>query len=290
MADFWQYRLDGKPGFPLLEDYAPYRSFHQLSLPPLPPKDYRPPRHVWLENLQIAVCRSRQADTPGRGLYLAFKGGHNGEGHNHNDVGNVIVFADGIPLFLDAGAGKYTRRTFSSRRYEIWSMCSDYHNTATFQDCAQPAGGQARAEHPVYDPADGSLSLELSHAYPAEAGLSSYTRRASLSENQILLTDTVVFAEAGENGNGSGSGKVMFSYLCDKCPEEQGEGYFILHGYRISYDPALTYAAEALSRDDPETCDIPETWDTDALWRVTLTDPACPCGQARVYKLTIKDK
>ena len=49
------------------------------------------------------------------GLYLAAKGGHNAESHNHNDVGNFIVYSDGRPLLIDVGVGTYTSKTFSAR-------------------------------------------------------------------------------------------------------------------------------------------------------------------------------
>ncbi len=39
------------------------------------------------------------------GLYLAAHGGTNGESHNHNDVGDFIVYADGYPVIIDVRIG-----------------------------------------------------------------------------------------------------------------------------------------------------------------------------------------
>ena len=75
-----------------------------------------------------------------QGLYLAVKGGHNGESHNHNDLGNFVVYSDGKPLFIDAGVGAYTKRYFGPGRYDVWHTCSDYHNCATFNGVTQKNG------------------------------------------------------------------------------------------------------------------------------------------------------
>ena len=84
-----------------------------------------------------------------RGFYLAAKGGHNAESHNHNDVGNFIVYADGRPVLIDAGVGTYTAKTFSPQRYEIWTMQSAYHNLPTINGFLQKDGRQFRAENVV---------------------------------------------------------------------------------------------------------------------------------------------
>ena len=59
------------------------------------------PRDVWLPETQVMVARAQGGSTAG--LYLAAKGGHNAESHNHNDVGHFIVYADGRPVLIDIG-------------------------------------------------------------------------------------------------------------------------------------------------------------------------------------------
>jgi hypothetical protein len=44
--------------------------------------------------------------------------------HNHNDVGNFILYVDGMPAIIDIGAVTYTALTFSKDRYKIWNMQS----------------------------------------------------------------------------------------------------------------------------------------------------------------------
>ena len=51
--------------------------------------------------LQLMTARSR-AGSP-EGLFVAAWGAHNAQSHNHNDVGNVLIFADGQPVLWTPG-------------------------------------------------------------------------------------------------------------------------------------------------------------------------------------------
>ena len=77
---------------------------------------------------------------------MAAWGSHNDQSHNHNDVGNFVVFADGQPVIVDAGRPTYTAQTFSIRRYEIWAMQSAFHNLPTINGQMQQAGRAVRSE------------------------------------------------------------------------------------------------------------------------------------------------
>ncbi|QGQ98142.1 heparinase [Paenibacillus psychroresistens] len=77
-------------------------------------------REAWMEHSQVMTARESEGSE--QGLYLAAKGGTNNEPHNHNDVGNFIVYADGLPVFIDLGTEEYTAKTFSAERYEIWYL------------------------------------------------------------------------------------------------------------------------------------------------------------------------
>lgn len=80
----------------------------------------------YLSSVQIMVAR--QSAGSARGLTLTAKGGHNGEHHNHRDVGSVVVAVDGVPLLVDAGQPTYTAQTFGPDRYKIRAMQSSWHN------------------------------------------------------------------------------------------------------------------------------------------------------------------
>ena len=65
---------------------------------------------------------------PGSPLAVSFKGGHNRESHNHNDIGTYIIAVDGVPLVLDPGGEIYTGRTFGPGRYESKLLNSYGHS------------------------------------------------------------------------------------------------------------------------------------------------------------------
>jgi len=97
---------------------------------------------------------------------LAAKAGSNGDSHNHNDVGSVILYGmrdgEAVPVLIDLGVGTYTKKTFSARRYEIWTMQSQYHNLPTFHDgdrMIQQRDGKA------YAAADIEMDVTEEHAY-----------------------------------------------------------------------------------------------------------------------------
>ena len=136
--------------------------------------------NVWLNNLQIWTARSGS-------LFAAMKGGHNDESHNHNDVGEVVVYAAGEPLLIDPGVGEYTSKTFSNDRYSIWTMQSGYHNLPQINGCDQRNGKDYKAS--VVSSSKTSLTLELAAAYPKEAAVGSWQRTVSLRKNEVSITD-----------------------------------------------------------------------------------------------------
>lgn len=260
MQSYGAWKLGGKLTESRLNDYLCYRSLRFLTQERIPSTKYVPVKYFIFEKLGIAG--SRQFTDLNKGLYLSLKGGSNAEGHNHNDVGSFIVFADGQPLFVDAGCGEYTKRTFSKERYTIWTMRSDYHNCATFNGVTQRDGLSYRARDYKYDEKTGAFSFELTDAYPEEAGLKCYKRGAVINGSRIEISDLVEFV---------GEGTVMFSLITLYPPGKLFDHSFVLCGKTICYDPILEYNIEALDKTWPETHNIPACWGVDTLYRITLT-------------------
>lgn len=151
---------------------------------------------VWLPDIQVMAARSEEGSA--QGLYLAAKGGHNAESHNHNDVGNFIVYADGQPAIIDVGVETYTAKTFSARRYEIWTMQSAYHNLPTMDGVMQKEGRAFAAREARYQANDAvaELTLDIAGAYPAEAGLQSWQRTFRLVRGKAVeVVDTYVLSK-----------------------------------------------------------------------------------------------
>ncbi|HTL07536.1 MAG TPA: heparinase II/III family protein [Chitinophagaceae bacterium] len=155
------------------------------------------PSDVWLPGIQVMIARDKQGSTDG--FFVAAKGGHNDESHNHNDVGNYIVYYNGQPLIIDVGRGTYTAKTFSSRRYDIWYNCSDYHNLPTINGATEPPGPIFKASDVNYkkDKSVAALSLNIAHAYPAAAGVSSWQRQVQLNRGRnVTITDVLQLQKA----------------------------------------------------------------------------------------------
>ncbi len=137
-------------------------------------------RDFWLPGVQVMGARSSGGTT--RGLYLAAQGGHNDESHNHNDVGNFIVYADGEPVIIDVGVETYTAKTFSADRYTIWTMQSAYHNLPTINGVEQKDGIEfaARDAHYTVGDSAASLAMDIARAYPREAAVRTWCRTLTL--------------------------------------------------------------------------------------------------------------
>ena len=137
-------------------------------------------KDAWLPNLQIMTARRG-------GHFTAFKGGHNGESHNHNDVGSFLVYVDGEPLLIDPGVGEYTAKTFSNSRYEIWTMQSGYHNLPQINGTDQQDGKAFGAK--VVSHQNGKLTLDIAGAYPQEAAVKSWKRTVTATKSGVSVTE-----------------------------------------------------------------------------------------------------
>lgn len=89
---------------------------------------------IVLPDAQWVICRSRN------GAGMAAKGGHNGEPHNHNDVGSFFYLKGRDFLLTDLGGGEYTREYFSEKRYTHLCCRSLGHNVPVIDGREQLEG------------------------------------------------------------------------------------------------------------------------------------------------------
>ena len=124
---------------------------------------------------------------------LAVKAGDNNDNHNHNDTGSITLYKNGKPILVDVGVESYTQKTFSSRRYEIWTMQSGYHNLPTIDGLDQHNGADYRAAdvNTSLTEAQAAISMELAQAYPFPEKGRSYRRSVVFDKknSRITLTD-----------------------------------------------------------------------------------------------------
>jgi hypothetical protein len=147
-------------------------------------------RDSWFPGIQVMTARSTAGSA--RGLFLAAQGGHNAESHNHNDVGNFVVYVDGEPAIIDIGVETYTAKTFSNDRYSIWTMQSGFHNLPIINGVSQKDGQEFAAKDVRYVAGDtkASLSMDISGAYPPEADVRSWRREVSLERGkEVVVSD-----------------------------------------------------------------------------------------------------
>ena len=243
---------------PTLNPSAPYRSIKNMSteiLTEFPPASAA--THAYLDGLQVMVLRENR-DT-GVGMFLAAKGGNNGESHNHNDVGSFIVYHDGRPVLIDVGVGQYTKQTFSNRRYELWFMQSNYHNLPTFGGIGEMQGEKYAANNVVYDEENGTLSLDIEGAYPDAAEVEHYHRTIGMKNATVTVTEDVKLATEK---------KICFHFMSNVAPVLNKTGEIALAEGRILYYP--TNLECKIEEFYSEGLNAKSEWGTENLWRIHL--------------------
>ena len=207
---------------------------------------------TWFPNLQIMTARDND-------LFLAMKGGHNDESHNHNDVGNMIVYGDNQPVFIDPGVGAYTAATFGNNRYAIWTMQSGYHNLPQINGIDQHEGKEYRAQDVVYMP--DALTMDIAGAYPSSAAVNHWVREARLIRGKY-----VEIKEDYELKQYVGPTKIMF--ITTTRPT-LSKGKIIIDNYELRYNKRQLSATFEDISDKLDTL-LQETWGKE-MYRIVLT-------------------
>ena len=171
---------------------------------PLPLRSAFPSGQVWL---------MRRGDE----LSVDVKGGHNGELHNHNDVGSYSLVSHGRFISGDPGGELYSARTFSKRRYESRVLSSYAHPVPVVGGCLQSVGAQFAAKVVKTDFSDERdvVVMDIAGAYEVKS-LKSLVRtfvfdRAAKTfrvTDRVEFTSPTEFEEAYTTFDGRKFGKV----------------------------------------------------------------------------------
>lgn len=226
--------------------------------------DYQPEGTFYINDIQALTTRTKQ------GLYLATHGGHNGESHNHNDVGDFIVYVNGEPVIIDPGRGSYTART-QTQRYELWFTQSNYHNLPIINGLGQKAGRnyEARDVKSNIHEKEASLQMNIASAYEKEAGVVSWNRLVKLNhqKNQVEISDDYELNEAK-------SLQQIFMTVCETDISVLGKISFKTTSgkvFNLNYDKYIwDTSIDIPSTEGMEYGSIKTKWDNKTITRIIL--------------------
>lgn len=197
------------------------------------------------------------------GFFMATKGGHNAESHNHNDIGTVSLYYENLPILIDAGVGTYTRQTFGPERYSIWTMRSMYHNLPTINGQEQQFGREYVASDIKLNKSKKEISINLAKAYSNDAQINNWTRSYQLLNNGLEIKDDFSLSEAIKEN------EINFMLWGTIDNSEKGKVSIDVKGKKfvLEYDSKLFTASL-------ETIDLPDTrlskvWG-EKIYRLTL--------------------
>jgi hypothetical protein len=226
----------------------------------------------WLDGIEVLTARETEGSSDG--LFIAAKGGHNGESHNHNDIGSFIVALDGRPVLIDAGVEEYTKKTFSAQRYEIWTMQSAYHNLPTINGQQQCPGSEFAARAVEADLGDdhAELRLDIASAWDPAAGVERWDRTVRLErcgDARVDIQDQWKLRETPD--------RLVFTLMAASTVDTSTPGTLRLAGARrdlvVEYDAdAFAVETERIEIDDARMSPVWGEFVTRVL--LTATNPS----------------
>ncbi len=183
---------------------------------------YSPEKFTILPSAQWCMGNSEN------GCFMAIKGGHNAEPHNHNDVGSFLYGIGKEMFFTDLGAGEYVKEYFGEGRYGILCNRSMGHNVPLLCGAEQKSGREYAANRfeawETYRYGGGLM--ELTDAY--EAGrVEAFSRCFSFDKKtgELILED--YFAVGEEEA-------VITENFVTQYEPEIRDGYILLRGEESS--------------------------------------------------------
>ncbi len=241
----------GRDFFRTLENIRSYTELPQ-AVPAMPQAMY-----TWYPQTEFCYMKTNS------GFFFAAKGGFNAESHNHNDAGSFSLYADEVPVLIDAGVGTYTRQTFSSERYTIWTMQSNYHNLPLINGRPQLYGARYRATDVSFQAAKKQFSLDISGAYGEEAAVKKWMRTYTLSEKELRIEDRAELSAIRDT--------TVMHFMTWAKPDISHTGKVLLQkentGIVLQYDPgAFTAVVEAVPQTDTRLSGV---WG-DEIYRLAL--------------------
>lgn len=235
---------------------------------------------AWLADVELMTARLSN------GLFIASHGGNNGESHNHNDVGDFVIYAGGEPVIIDVGSGTYTAKTFSADRYKLWFNTSAYHNLPTVNGQQQSDGPGFKASNVLYRKTGDAveLAMDIEKAYPSRAGLSKWSRSIMAAGEAVVITDSfkiqapVLLTQS-------------FMTVCDVDISQPGTILFTtIKGTKVTmqYGNDWQVKKEMISLSTEEEQGLKSTWHNQPITRVLLNLRSSASSGRLQYVVTIR--
>ncbi len=257
-----------KPSRDIFRAFEDLRCYPQLEnvTAALPQNDFK-----WYPETQFIYLKKGA-------FFFAAKGGFNNESHNHNDVGSFILYQDQQPLFIDAGVGTYTKKTFSDDRYSIWTMQSAYHNIPMVNGTDQSFGKEYKAENVVFLPAQNRFQLDIGKAYPKSANIEYWNRSYTLAQNGLDIQDNFKI-------KGPKQANVIHFLVAQEPKISKGEIVLTNGQAKLQFDAGQFIASfDVIPQEDAR---LSQVWGKE-LYRITLTAKSIkPTGK---YTFTIRQE
>lgn len=189
-----------------------------------------PQQNYYFESSHLAIVNTQNYS-------LAVKAGHNGESHNHNDVGSFILSTAEGQILCDLGAGRYFNGYFDPKiRYTLLNNASWGHSVPIVDGQFQKAGREYCGSLSWQE---NKITVDFALAYGG--AVKKLVRTFEYRDNQISLTDEfagcqkiterfVTVLKPKLIAKGVKIGDVTL--LCDGAVPRISESEFERHGYK----------------------------------------------------------
>ena len=187
---------------------------------------------AWYPDNEVAVVR--------RGPWYMFTLGHNNyagprnDTHNHDDVGEFVLFYDNMPVFVDMGKATPTNGTYDKERYTFFHIMSSSHNVPVINGRGQGEGADRKASGVKCNLRKGTVSMDISGAYGKEAAVSRWTRTCRLDGSGFSLVEDYLLRER--------CGRDMFRFMTRGEVETVRPG--VLHLRVANFDGTKSHTIE----------------------------------------------
>ena len=165
------------------------------------------------------------------GLVFAAKGGHNGEPHNHNDLGSFVLFDNGSFVLDDLGWPEYDKWYFGPRRSEYICSGSQGHSLPMPGGATQKSGPQYAASVLSWD--EEHFCVDISGAYDLPGV--TVQRLFTFTGGRLQVQDTFTGCKGKE---------ITERFVTRLLPEQTGNA-FRVGGWRLTLDHPCTTALSA---------------------------------------------